>query len=79
MQIYSMGLLQTNANKPIILESEHVLFVSFAIALLWAIMFSNQKLGQKKVDFLPKNNWDFGHEKRPNLGLFMIGVPKKSV
>jgi hypothetical protein len=43
-----MGLLQTNANKPIIRESENVLFVSFAIALLWAIMFSNQKLGAKK-------------------------------
>jgi hypothetical protein len=44
-----MGLLQTNANKPIIIpKSEHVIFVSFAIALLWAIMFSNKKLGAKK-------------------------------
>jgi hypothetical protein len=43
-----MGLLQTNANKPIIPKSEHVIFVSFAVALLWAIMFSNKKLGAKK-------------------------------
>jgi hypothetical protein len=75
-----MGLLQTNANKPIIHEREHVLFVSFAFALLWAIMFSNQKLGAKKgFFFLPKCFLNFGHEKGPNLGPSMIGVPKRSV
>jgi hypothetical protein len=69
-----MDLLQTNANKPTIHESEHVLFLSFAFAL-----FSNQKLGAKKGFFFTQMFLNFGHEKRPDLGPSMIGVLKRSV